>query len=62
MTPHYEAPTTEGCSFVSMPQSKIEKCVEMDAKDDARNSSVRVATNNKIEKRMTRRLIKRAAA
>ena len=61
MTPHYEALTT-GSSFVSEPQSKIEKCVEMDAKDDAGNSSVRVATNNKREKRMARRLIKRAAA
>ena len=24
MTPHYEAPTTEGCSSISEPQSKIE--------------------------------------
>ena len=62
MTPHYEALTTEGCSSVSKPQSKIEKCVEMDAKDDAGNSSMRVATNNKREKRMTQRLVKRAAA
>ena len=62
MTPHYEAPTTEGCSSVSAHQSKIEKCIEMDAKDDAGNSSVRVATNNKREKRMARRLVKRAAA
>ena len=61
MTLHYEAPATEGCSSVSVPQSKIEKCVEIDAKDDAGNSSVRVATN-KREKRMARRLVKRAAA
>ena len=61
MTPHYEAPTTEGCSSVSAPQSKIEKCIEIDAKDDAGNSSVRVTTN-KREKRMIRRLVKRAAA
>ena len=47
MTPHYEALTTEGCSSVSAPQSKIEKCVEIDAKDDAENSSVRVATNKR---------------
>ena len=33
----------------------------MDAKDGG-NSSMRVATNNKREKRMTRKLIKRAAA
>ena len=53
MTSHYEAPRTEGCSSVSTPQSKIKKkCVEMDAKDDAGNSLVRVATNNKREKRM----------
>ena len=62
MTPHYEALTTEGCSSVSKPQSKIEKCVRMDAKDDAGNSSPTVATNNKREKRMARRLVKRAAA
>ena len=62
MTPHYETPTTKGCSSVSAPpQSKIEKCVEIDAKDDAGNSSVRVATN-KREKRMARRLFKRAVA
>ena len=60
MTSHYEAPTTEGCSSVSAPQSKIEKCVKIDAKDDAGNSSVRVATN-KREKRIARRLVKRAA-
>ena len=51
MTPHYEALTTEGCSSVSAPQSKIEKCVRIDAKDDVGNSSVRVATN-KREKRV----------
>ena len=34
MTPHYEAPTIEGCLSVSTPQSKIEKCVEINAKDD----------------------------
>ena len=62
MTPHYEALTTEGCSSVSKTQSKIEKCVEMDAKDDAGNSSLRVATNNTREKRMARRLVKRTAA
>ena len=50
MTPHYEAPATEGCSSVSMPQSKIEKCFEVDVKDDARISSVKVATK-KREKR-----------
>ena len=61
MTSHYEAPTTEGCSSVFKPQSKIEKCVKIDAKDDTGNSSVRVATN-KREKRMARRLVKRAAA
>ena len=62
MTPHYEAPTTEGCSSVSAPsESKIEKCVDIDAKDDAGNSLVRVATN-KREKRMARRLVKRAVA
>ena len=61
MTPRYEALTTEGCSSVSKPQSNIEKCVKMDAKDDAGNSSVRVATNNKREKRIARRLVKRAA-
>ena len=59
MTPQYGAPTTEGCSFVSASQSKIEKCFEIDAKDDAGNSLVRVATN-KREKRMARRLVKRA--
>ena len=61
MRPHYEAPTTEDCSSVSAPQSKIEKCIEIDAKDDAGNSSVRVVTN-KREKRMARRLVKRATA
>ena len=60
MTPHYEALTVEGCSFVFAPQSKIEKYVEVDVKDDAENSSVRVATN-KRENRMARRLVKRAA-
>ena len=60
MTPHYEAPTSEGCSFVSTPRSKIEKCVEVDAKDDAENSSMKVETK-KREKRMARRLVKRAA-
>ena len=60
MAPHYEAPTTEGCSSVFAPQSKIENCVEIDAKDDVENSSVRVATN-KREKRRARRLVKRAA-
>ena len=59
MTLHYEAPTIEGCSFVSAPHSNIEKCVK-DAKDDVRNSLVRVE-NNKREKRMARRLVKRAA-
>ena len=62
MTRHYEAPRTEGCSSISTPQSKIKKFVEMDAKDDAGNSLVRMATNNKREKRMARRLVKRAAA
>ena len=60
MTSYYEALTTEGCSYVSAPQSKIEKCVEIDVQDDAVNSSVRVVTNKK-EKRMARRLVKRAA-
>ena len=45
MTPHYEAPIIEGCSSVSEPQSKMEKCVEIDAKDDVGNSLMRVATN-----------------
>ena len=35
MRPHYEALTTEGCSPVFAPQSKNEKCIEIDAKDDA---------------------------
>ena len=61
MTSHNEAPTTEGCSSISAPQSKIEKCIEIDAKDDIGNSSVRVATN-KRKKRMARRLVKRVAA
>ena len=61
MTPNYEAPTSEGCSSISTPQSKIEKCVEVDAKDDAGNSSMKVETK-KREKRMARRLVKRAAA
>ena len=60
MTPHYEAPTSKGCSSISTPKSKIEKCIEVDAKDDAGNSSVKVETKKK-EKRMARELVKRAA-
>ena len=61
MTPHYEAPTSVGCSSISTPQSKIEKWVKVDAKDDAGNSSVKVETK-KREKRMAWRLVKRVAA
>ena len=50
MRPHYEALTTEGCSSISAPQSKIEKCVKIDARDDAGNSSMRVATNKREKK------------
>ena len=37
MTLHYEAPTTEGCLYVYVPQSKIEKCVEIDANGESGN-------------------------
>ena len=50
MTPHYKAPISEGCLSVSMPQAKIEKCVEVDAKDDAGNSSVKVETKKREKK------------